>query len=138
MPPSTGTVLTKVSLKASPPNGAVRDTSSLAGVGSEIETSFRLLPFLPVRAKWTALITEFEWNHHFADIQKYGPFKSFHHRHEFEVVERNGVGGTLIRDVIDFEVGFGVLGSIAQKLFVRRELEKTFAHRQSVLSRISF
>lgn len=138
MPPSTGTLLTKLTLKLPPPNAAVADMSSLAGVGSEIETSFRLLPFLPFRAGWTALITEFEWHHHFADIQKRGPFRSFHHRHEFGAEERSSVVGTLIRDIIDFEVGFGVLGSIAQNGFVRRELGKTFAYRQSALSRIAF
>jgi ligand-binding SRPBCC domain-containing protein len=137
MPPSTGTRLTKLTLKPPPPNSPVADMSSLAGIGSEIETSFLLLPFLPVRAGWTALITEFEWNHHFADIQKRGPFRSFHHRHEF-VSEERGQVGTLIRDVIDFEVGYGILGSIAQNVFVRRELEKTFAYRQRALSRMAF
>ena len=137
MPPSTGTRLTKLTLKPPPLNATVSDTSALAGVGSEIDTSFRLLPFLPIRAGWTALITEFEWNHHFADIQKRGPFRSFHHRHEFVVEERSQMG-TLIRDIIDFEVGYGILGSIAQEVFVRRELERTFAYRQNALSRVSF
>jgi ligand-binding SRPBCC domain-containing protein len=86
MPPQTGTEL--VRLKLVPPPGileesaTVTDEAPLAGVGSEIVTSFRVVPFLPFRRRWTALITEFEWNHHFADVQKQGPFKSFHHRHE--------------------------------------------------------
>jgi hypothetical protein len=74
MPPETGTELSALRLVPPPsrPMGqaALPNRDSLAGVGSEIVTSFRLLPFLPSRAQWIALITEFEWNHHFADIQK--------------------------------------------------------------------
>jgi len=136
MPPSAGTRLDHVKLVAppSPPvSQAAQITSELAGVGSEIVTSFRILPFLPLRAKWIALITEFEWNHHFADIQKKGPFKSFHHRHELVPLMRDGRDGTIVRDIIDLDVGFGVLGAVVQTLFAGPELKKTFAHRQSAL-----
>ncbi|PYX90570.1 MAG: hypothetical protein DMG68_01340 [Acidobacteria bacterium] len=76
---------------------------------------------------------EFEWNHHFADVQKTGPLKSFHHRHELERVPRNGVDGTLVRDKIEYEIGFGLLGRIVQKLFFGHQLKKTFAYRQQAL-----
>jgi ligand-binding SRPBCC domain-containing protein len=108
----------------------------LAGAGSEIVTSFRLVAFLPFRAQWIALITEFEWNHHFADVQKKGPFKSFHHRHELTGETRNQIKGTLVRDVIEYEVGFGWLGELARKLFVSRQLQRTFAYRQKALEKL--
>ena len=69
MPPETGTEL--AALKLVPPKAipttqpVIANLNSLAGVGSEIVTSFRPLTFLPFRAQWIALITEFEWNHHF-------------------------------------------------------------------------
>src|SRR6478672_774600 len=113
MPPRTGTELVRPKLV--PPPGiteeraTITDRPPLAGVGSEIVTSFRLFPFLPFRAQWIALITEFEWNHHFADIQKKGPFKRFRHRHEFSAETRNGASGTTVRDVIEYDPGFGVL-----------------------------
>src|ERR1700675_60402 len=79
MPRETGTELAALRLVPPPPavssgQQAISKDDSLAGVGSEIVTSFRLFPFLPFRAQWIALVTEFEWNHHFADIQKKGPF----------------------------------------------------------------
>jgi len=130
MPPATGTRLAE--LKLIPPAGRVAD-QPLAGVGSEIFTSFRLFPFLPFRATWIALITEFEWNHHFADIQKRGPFKTFHHRHEFRAETREGVSGTTVRDAITCDAGFGALGALAEKIFVLPQLRSTFAYRQNAL-----
>jgi ligand-binding SRPBCC domain-containing protein len=87
MPPQIGIEILR--LRLVPPAGVVTDQATItdlqpcAGSGSEIVTSFRILPFLPFRALWIALITEFEWDHHFADVQKKGPFQLFYHRHEF-------------------------------------------------------
>lgn len=140
MPPRIGTEL--IRLKLVPPPGiaaegaTITDRAPLAGVGSEIVTSFRVVPFLPFRAQWTALITEFEWNHHFADAQKQGPFKSFHHRHELTPETRNRVRGTVIRDVIEYDVGFALLGELAQKLFVSRQFQRTFEYRQKALEKL--
>lgn len=132
MPAASATKLVALQRVAAP---AGRDGSfaTAAGVGSTILTTFRILPMLPIRARWIARITEFEWNHHFADVQDKGPFKSWHHRHEFLTEARGGVVGTLVRDVIDYEVGFGVVGAVANALFVRRQMEGTFAQRQQAL-----
>lgn len=140
MPPETGTKLT--ALKLGPPpippadQAAVPNGDSLAGVGSEIVTSFRPFPPLPLRARWIALITEFEWNHHFADIQKKGPFKLFQHRHEFSAETRNGTSGTTVRDVIEYDPGFGALGQLAQWFFIAPTLKRTFVYRQRMLEKL--
>lgn len=133
MPASSGTkliVLTRVP-PPTPPLGLTNDKA--AGVGSTIVTSFRVVPFLPLRARWIAHITEFEWNHYFADVQDQGPFQRWHHRHEFRPETREGVSGTLVRDVIEYEVGFGLFGALVNAIFVRRQTESTFAQRQQVL-----
>jgi ligand-binding SRPBCC domain-containing protein len=101
-----------------------------------IVTSFRVFPFLPVRARWSARITQFDWNHHFADVQDRGPFRRWHHRHEFRMETREGVAGTLVRDRIEYEVGSGFLGTIANALFVRRQMQNTFVQRQQALPRL--
>jgi ligand-binding SRPBCC domain-containing protein len=139
MPPSTGTKLLRVTLKP-PPDGVARPAGSdeipVAGVGSEIVTSFRVAPFLPLRARWTALITEFEWNDHFADTQVKGPFKRFQHRHQLSAETQNGVAGTRVRDVINYEVGFGLIGPLAEEWFVKAQLQKTFRYRQQALLKL--
>jgi len=136
MPEASGTRL--ILLSRMPPPAAPPGVSSdkAAGVGSTIVTSFRGLPFLPFRARWIARITEFEWHRYFADVQDSGPFKTWHHRHEFAAETREGVSGTLVRDVIDYEVGLSWLGAIADALFVRRRMESTFAERQTSLPRL--
>ncbi len=140
MPPQTGTELVRLKLVPPPGIGADRatitDRAPLAGAGSEIVTSFRVVPFLPFRAEWTALITEFEWNHHFADIQTRGPFKSFHHRHELREETRDQVRGTVVRDVIEYDVGFGWLGDLVQRFVVSRQLRQTFEYRQQALENL--
>jgi ligand-binding SRPBCC domain-containing protein len=139
MPPATATRLTE--LKLTPPPGMPAyskpvDGEALAGVGSQIVTSFRVSPYLFVRAQWVAEITEFEWNHHFADEQRRGPFKSFHHRHELAAENRNGVSGTSVKDSITYDVGFGALGNLVDAWFVRRQMGITFAYRQKALTAI--
>jgi ligand-binding SRPBCC domain-containing protein len=136
MPPEASTRLTALRLLPPPTAPEFPNRESLAGVGSEIVTSFRLLPFLSFRAQWIALITEFEWNHHFADIQKRGPFKRFKHRHEFSAETRDGRRGTLVRDVIEYDPGFGVIGKLAQKLFIGPRLKRTFEYRQKTLEKL--
>jgi ligand-binding SRPBCC domain-containing protein len=139
MPPATRTELTAMRLMPLPlptEKPAIPTRESLAGVGSEIVTSFRPVSFLPFRARWIALITEFEWNHHFADVQKKGPFKRFKHRHEFSVGTRNNAIGTVVRDLIEYDAGFGVLGNLAHKLFIEPALKKTFEYRQRMLEKL--
>lgn len=107
-----------------------------AGMGSTVVTSCRGFPYLPARAQWIARITEFEWNHYFADGQDKGLFRKWHHRHEFQAETRGGIAGTLVRDVIDYAVGFGLLGMIANVLLVRRRMQSTFAQRPQALPKL--
>jgi len=130
MPPQLSPNILCLELKP-PPGSPVG--SPLAGTGSVAYLSVRMIPFLPFRAPWVARIVEFEWNHHFADIQEKGPFKNWRHRHQFASEVRDGVNGTLVGDILDYEVGFGPLGAIAQKLFVGRQMQQTFVHRQKIL-----
>jgi ligand-binding SRPBCC domain-containing protein len=140
MPPSSATELLELRLVPPPGIDPVQSTVTsldpLAGEGSEIVTSFRLISFLPFRAQWTARIVEFEWNHYFVDVQQKGPFETFRHRHELFAETRDGVSGTMVRDRIDYTVGFGILGEIAQKLFIARQLQNTFAYRQKMLKHL--
>jgi hypothetical protein len=38
--------------------------------------------------------------------------------------------------VITYDVGFGALGRLADKLFIRPQMRKTFAYRQQALGKL--
>jgi ligand-binding SRPBCC domain-containing protein len=120
---------------------SLRFQSPAAGVGSEIEISFRPIRRLGFRVAWLASITEFAWNSHFCDEQVKGPFASWKHRHEIVSESRPAdagqtIRGTLISDEVEYALPLGPLGSIANNLFVRRQMEATFAYRQHRLEEI--
>lgn len=135
MPPATGTRIDALRL-VPPMEQASERTQNLAGTGSEIVTSFRVVPFLGVRATWIARITELEWNHHFADLQVKGPFRVWRHRHELQAETRGGVAGTVVRDTIECQLGFGMVGAAALKLVLARQIASTFRYRQKVLPQL--
>jgi len=121
MPPQTGATLLQTRLLAPPLQAGIEteDAGKLAGSGSEIAVSFRLFPHLPFRMKWVSRIVEFEIDQYFVDVQARGPFKFWRHRHEFLPSDRNGLPGTTIRDIVEYEIGFGPAGDLADRTFVR-------------------
>jgi ligand-binding SRPBCC domain-containing protein len=133
-PPSSGARLK--SLRLVPPDlPYLTGFQNLAGKDSEITVSFCLLPYFPLRGSWTARIVEFEWLQHFRDLQVSGPFKSFDHTHTFQEEIRNGTTGTVIRDRVEYEVGVGPLGVIANAVFIRLMLRQMFAYRHLATER---
>ncbi|HUG27611.1 MAG TPA: SRPBCC family protein [Gemmatimonadales bacterium] len=89
---------------------------------------YRISPLL-VPQRWVSEITVYEPPHRFVDEQRVGPYRKWHHLHEFEAV----AGGTEIRDVVTYALPFGPLGSLAHALLVRRQLEGIFACRSRVV-----
>jgi len=95
-----------------PPRPALQATglrlrSFAAGKDSIITVSYRPLRWLPIRFRWKAQITHFEWNRMFADIGVDSIFPYWEHCHIFEVETRantSGVAvqGTLIKDEINY------------------------------------
>ena len=97
--------------------------------GSLIDYELRLygVPF-----KWRTQIESFDPISSFTDIQIKGPYRRWHHRHEFEEVP----GGTHMRDRVEYELPFGPLGTLARTLFVRRAVERIFDHRNQSITEI--
>ena len=138
MPPSQGARMLKLNLvgprflAGEAPTGVER----MAGVGTEITFKFRALPHVPLHEKWTALITEFSLNQSFRDVQKQGPFRRWEHTHSFAAKTVNGREGTLIHDVVEYEVGFGVIGTLLEKAIFQRMLRSTFEYRKRAVEKI--
>jgi ligand-binding SRPBCC domain-containing protein len=79
---------------------------------------------LPLR--WRSEITVWDPPHRFVDEQLRGPYRYWHHDHEFESRD----GGTLCRDHVAYAVPFDIL---AHRFFVRRELETIFDFRRQAM-----
>ena len=101
----------------------------VAGEGTCMTITFRPVPFSPIRMAWDAEITEFLWNDHFCDSQLRGPFAYWHHCHRLQAEVRDGAPGTLLRDEVEYEMRFGVLGELAQRLDAERQFRALFRFR---------
>jgi len=107
-----------------------------AGAGTRMTISFRPIPLSPIRVPWDAEISEFVWNDHFCDVQHRGPFAYWKHCHRLEAQTRDGMPGTLLRDHVVYELPFGILGDLADRLFVRRQMDSIFRYRQERTSEL--
>lgn len=90
------------------------------------------LRFYGVPLRWRTLIEEFVPDAFFTDVQISGPYRSWRHRHEFS----DCANGTQVRDVVEYEMPFGSLGTLARWLFVRSALERIFDHRNITVREI--
>jgi len=97
--------------------------------GALIDYELRLfaVPF-----RWRTLIETFEPMRRFSDVQLRGPYRTWHHVHEFEAVP----GGTRMRDRVEYEIPLGPLGEVARALFVTRQVESIFDYRRQVIEQM--
>jgi ligand-binding SRPBCC domain-containing protein len=85
--------------------------------------------YLPLR--WVTVISKREPPFLFVDEQKKGrgPFASWRHEHHFEAIDATR---TRLRDIVTYTPPLGILGRIADALFIRRQLNAMFAYRHKV------
>jgi len=97
--------------------------------GTRIDYALRLfgLPF-----RWRTRITEWRPGVAFVDEQESGPFAYWRHTHRFEDLG----GQTVMRDLVEYAEPWGTLGRVADKLVVRRTLERIFDFRRGAIGRI--
>ena len=95
--------------------------------GTRIEYRLRLfdIPF-----GWQTRIETFDQDRSFTDIQLRGPYRRWHHRHEFHAAP----GGTEMLDQVNYELPLGPLGTIGHVVFVRRTLERIFNYRRDQIA----
>ena len=90
------------------------------------------LSLFGVRFGWRTLIERFEPPHRFVDVQARGPYRQWRHTHEIEEV----TGGTRIADRVEYELPLGLLGALAHRLVVARQLRAIFDYRRRVIAEI--
>jgi ligand-binding SRPBCC domain-containing protein len=99
------------------------------GPGALIE--YRLhLHRLPLR--WVSRIALWDPGRSFVDVQVRGPYRIWRHRHEFEPRGH----GTAVHDHVEYALPLGLLGDLAHKAFVKRDLARIFDFRRDAVARL--
>ncbi len=105
-------------------------TSGLIGLGDEVTWEAR---HFGVKQRLTVRITGFERPARFQDIMVAGAFKSMKHDHEFIAQPP----GTLMVDRFEFESPFGLLGRMADRLFLFGYMRRFLVRRNQVLKALA-
>ena len=82
-----------------------------------------------ITQKLTSKITQFESPYFFVDEMLSGAFKSIKHEHRFLEQE----SGTLMIDIFDYVSPLGILGRIADRMFLCSYLKELLINRNSVI-----
>jgi ligand-binding SRPBCC domain-containing protein len=105
-------------------------TSGLIELGQEVTWRAR---HFGVWQNLTVRITAFDRPHHFQDEMVRGAFHRMTHDHYFEP----SGDGTLMRDIFDYESPLGLLGRLADGLFLERYMRAFLVERNRVLKEVA-
>jgi ligand-binding SRPBCC domain-containing protein len=94
--------------------------------------NYKVSPLAGISMGWTTEITHCEDKKYFVDEQRFGPYSFWHHKHFFEETEN----GIIAKDIVDYGLPFGVIGWLANALFVRNKLNQIFNYREKILTQL--
>lgn len=86
-----------------------------------------------VRQRLTAKVTLMDKPCMFEDEMLQGAFAFLRHRHEFE----DAGGGTLMKDILCFQAPLGLLGRLAEWMFLKRYMTHFLQDRNHVLKTLA-
>lgn len=93
---------------------------------------YRVTPFPGIPIRWRTRITQVDEQRSFTDLQEKGPYRLWNHFHEFIPNEL----GVLMKDTVDYELPWGVLGKLAHRLSVKKKLTYIFDYRYDILEQL--
>ncbi len=88
-------------------------------------------PILGLPITWVTEITQWNEGTSFVDEQLIGPYKLWHHQHDFRIIP----GGVEMTDTVDYALPFGLLGRIAHSMIVKKKLDYIFKFRREYLEK---
>ena len=104
-----------------------KNLSSEMHPGMIIKYKVNPLPFFSTN--WLTEITHVVPNKFFVDEQRMGPYKLWHHQHHIEPSEK----GTLMTDIVSYIPPFGILGDLANAIFIQKQLLSIFEYRKKAM-----
>lgn len=93
--------------------------------------SYKVSPILNIPMEWVTEITHIKPLHFFVDQQLIGPYRLWHHQHILE----DNAKGVLMRDIVSYQPPFGILGKLANGIFIKKQLESIFEYRRALLEK---
>lgn len=103
-------------------------TSGLIGQGEWVK--WKAVHFFTEQTMTVKIKSMVHWNY-FEDVMTNGPFKKMRHVHWFQA---NGKS-TIMQDIFEYEVPFGFLGRLFDRLILRRYMTDLLVHRNNVIKR---
>jgi ligand-binding SRPBCC domain-containing protein len=77
----------------------------------------------------TSKITKFDRPNYFVDEMQKGAFKQFKHEHSFTELNND----IIMTDIFDYQSPFGILGKLADKLFLKKYMTELLTERNRVI-----
>ena len=118
--------LHKISTEHTKEEAVAGKTSGLIGLGESV--TWRGKHF-GIYQKLTSKITAYESPTYFVDEMVNGAFAEFKHEHCFAELENR----TLMMDIFDYKAPFGILGEIADSLFLKRYMTELLTKRNLII-----
>lgn len=91
--------------------------------------TYKVSPILGIKMNWMTEITHVQDFEFFIDEQRIGPYSLWHHQHKIEPI----AGGVLMTDIVTYQPPFGILGAIANRLFIKTQIKQIFNFRTIAL-----
>ncbi|MES2279538.1 MAG: SRPBCC family protein [Bacteroidota bacterium] len=91
--------------------------------------TYKITPLFGIKMNWMTEITIVKQHEYFVDEQRFGPYAMWHHEHHFKKIK----GGVQMTDILNYAIPYGPIGTIANKLIVKKQVEKVFAHREKAI-----
>ena len=85
-----------------------------------------------VSSDWMTEITHVQEPFYFVDDQVLGPYALWHHEHRFKEV----AGGVEMTDEIHYAIPYGIIGRLANWLFVENQVKNIFHYREEIIRNI--
>ncbi|MDZ7741673.1 MAG: SRPBCC family protein [Bacteroidota bacterium] len=93
--------------------------------------TYKVSPLPGIKLNWMTEITHVKEFEYFIDEQRIGPYSMWHHQHKIEPIE----GGVLMTDIVTYQPPLGILGAIANSLFIKNQLRSIFDYRKFALEK---
>lgn len=93
--------------------------------------TYKVSPLFNIPVIWVTEITHVNEPYYFVDEQRFGPYKMWHHEHIFAEIPNVGVE---MQDIVTYALPFGIIGNIANALFVRKRVKEIFEYRKQILA----